>query len=88
MSGKNGITYVGLDAHKKAINVAVRLETGRKPIEQWQIANEEKSVKRMIRKVEKLNPGAEIQRRQHKEDPLYRQRCPVLHQEPQSVQDH
>ena len=35
----NGITLVGMDAHKKAINVAMLLPEARQPVE-WLVANE------------------------------------------------
>jgi transposase len=60
MSMNDGITYVGMDAHKKAINVAVLVGADKEPQDQWQIANDPKSVKKMFAKVERMKPGAKI----------------------------
>lgn len=61
MSGNNGTTYVGLDAHKKAINVAVLVGWSKAPVDEWQIDNEAKSIKKMVAKVKRLSPGGDIQ---------------------------
>ena len=53
---KNGITYVGLDAHKKFINVAMLLPRKRRATE-WKINNEPKAVRRMVKKVVRESPG-------------------------------
>ena len=53
---KKGTTWVGLDAHKSAINVAAYLPGAMKPLE-WQLLNDGASVRRMVRKVERLAPG-------------------------------
>jgi transposase len=53
---KEGITFVGLDAHKVAINVAMLLPGQTKPVE-WQLANEATAVRRMVRKVQRQAPG-------------------------------
>jgi transposase len=53
------ITYVGLDAHKKAINVAMLLAGERAPVE-WKIANDEKSVARLVRAVRQRAGSGEI----------------------------
>jgi len=53
---QKGITWVGLDAHKSAINVAVYFPGSDKPIE-WQLVNEAAAVRRMVRKVEREAPG-------------------------------
>ena len=53
---QKGTTWVGLDAHKSAINVAVLLPRAAKPVE-WQLVNEGASVRRMVRKVERLARG-------------------------------
>ena len=50
MSISDNITYVGLDAHAKSINVAVILPGSKKADEQWQVANEERSLKRLAKK--------------------------------------
>jgi transposase len=53
---EQGITFVGLDAHKQAINVAVLLP-GRVSAIEWQIANEPGAVRRMVGKIERMSPG-------------------------------
>jgi transposase len=53
---KQGITFVGLDAHKKSITVAMLLPDRATPVE-WQVANEPAAVRRMVRKVEREAPG-------------------------------
>lgn len=52
----NGITFVGMDAHKTAINVAMLLPGRTEPIE-WQVANEPAAIKRLGRKLEREAPG-------------------------------
>jgi transposase len=49
-------TFVGLDAHKVSIKVAVLMPGESKPVE-WQVENERASVRRMVRKVQRLAPG-------------------------------
>jgi transposase len=51
----NGITWVGLDAHKKAIYVSMLLP-GREPVS-WQEASEEGAVRRLARKLIREAPG-------------------------------
>jgi transposase len=53
---EKGITWVGLDAHKAAINVAMFLPGSTKPVE-WQLTNDAASVRRMVRKIERRAPG-------------------------------
>lgn len=55
-SAMKGITFVGLDAHKRAINVAMLLPGEEKPIE-WQSLNETAALKRMLRRIEREAPG-------------------------------
>lgn len=52
-----GTTHVGLDVHKKSIVVAMLLPR-RKTAERWQLANEPRAVKRLIRKLKREAPGA------------------------------
>ena len=56
---EKGITFVGMDAHKVAIKLAVLLLGETKPVE-WQLANEKAAVRRMVRKVQRLAPGEEV----------------------------
>src|SRR5512146_2968149 len=51
-----GITEVGLDAHKNGIKLAMLLPGATKPVE-WQLENEKAAVRRMVRKVQRLAPG-------------------------------
>src|SRR2546425_12373176 len=53
---KEGITWVGLDAHKKSISVAMLLPEGRQALE-WEVPNEPAAVKRLARKLEREAPG-------------------------------
>ncbi len=53
---KKGITWVGLDAHNSAINVAMYLPSSDAPVE-WQIVNEPSAVRRMVRRVEREARG-------------------------------
>jgi transposase len=53
---KNAITYVGIDAHKKDLYIAMLVGTGNAPVT-WQIANEPTAVKRLGRKLEREAPG-------------------------------
>ena len=52
----NGITFVGLDAHKKGISVAMLVPGEMIPV-QWEIVNEAGAVKRMVRKIEREAAG-------------------------------
>jgi transposase len=51
------ITYVGIDAHKKDLQVAMLVGHGRTP-EAWTIANEPRAIQRLLRKLERDAPGA------------------------------
>jgi len=53
---EHGITFVGMDAHKKAINVAMLLPGAHQPIE-WQVANEPAAIRRLAKKLEREAPG-------------------------------
>ena len=52
----NGITFVGMDAHKKAVNVAMLLPDARQPVE-WLVANEPAAIRRLAKKLEREAPG-------------------------------
>ena len=56
---KKVITFVGMDAHKVSIKLAVLLPDSTKPVE-WETANEKSAVRRMVRKVQRLAAGGEI----------------------------
>ena len=53
---KDGITWVGLDAHKATIQVAMVLP-GRDVAVEWQVTNEPAAVKRLARKVQRTAPA-------------------------------
>lgn len=54
-----GITWVGLDAHKQFINVAMRAAPDGNFIE-WKVANEPRAVKRMAKKLLRVANGTEV----------------------------
>lgn len=56
---QKGITYVGMDAHKVSIKLAVVVPRETKPVE-WSVANEKAAVRRMVRKVQRLGAGGEV----------------------------
>jgi transposase len=51
-----GITYVGMDAHKKSITVAM-LTPGETEPTVWQVKNESKSIRSLARKLKRDAPG-------------------------------
>lgn len=51
------ITYVGIDAHKKDLFVAMLIGRDQTPVT-WQLANEPNAVRRLVRKLEREAPGA------------------------------
>ena len=51
------ITYVGIDAHKKDLFVAMLIGQEKTPVT-WQLANEPHAVRRLVRKLEREAPGA------------------------------
>jgi len=53
---EEGITWVGLGAHKAAANVAMFLPGATRPVE-WQLCNDAVSVRRMARKIERQGSG-------------------------------
>jgi transposase len=50
------ITYVGMDAHKKDLFIAMLVGTSATPVT-WQAANEPQAVRRLVRKLEREAPG-------------------------------
>ena len=52
---KETTTYVGMDAHKDSIFVAM-LRPGEAPVE-WQLRNEPAAVRRLMRKLQREAPG-------------------------------
>jgi transposase len=53
---KNVTTYVGIDAHKKDLFVAMLIGHEKTPVS-WQLANEPRAVRRLVRKLEREAPG-------------------------------
>jgi transposase len=53
---ENVITYVGMDAHKKDIYVAMLIGQDRTPVT-WQVVNEPQAIRRLRRKLEREAPG-------------------------------
>jgi transposase len=53
---EQGTTYVGIDAHKKDLFVALLVGTEPTPVT-WQLANEPQAVRRLVRKLERDAPG-------------------------------
>lgn len=53
---KQGTTFVGIDAHKKDLVVAMFTGSATTPVT-WQVANEPTAVRRPVRKLENLAPG-------------------------------
>jgi transposase len=53
---KQVTTYVGIDAHKKDLFIAMLIGTEEKPLT-WQLANEPNAVRRLVRKLERESPG-------------------------------
>ena len=53
---KQVTTYVGIDAHKKDLFIAMLIGNETKPVT-WQLANEAQAVRRLVRKLERQAPG-------------------------------
>ena len=53
---KNVTTFVGIDAHKKDLFVAMLIGNEKTPVT-WQLANEPNAVRRLVRKLEREAPG-------------------------------
>src|SRR5438309_10862231 len=53
---KQVTTFVGIDAHKKDLFIAMLVGTDMTPVT-WQLANEPKAVRRLVRKLEREAPG-------------------------------
>lgn len=58
MSSCKNITFVGLDAHVRNINVAVILPGSSEIDAQWQITHDERSLRRLAKKLLAMGPGA------------------------------
>lgn len=57
MSRSKNSIYVGMDVHKKAINVAVVAGSSTKPEAEWQLANDLAAIGRMVKKLKKMTSG-------------------------------
>ena len=53
---EKGTTFVGLDVHKEAINVAMLLAGETRPV-QWQASNDTAAVRRLVRKLQRSAVG-------------------------------
>jgi hypothetical protein len=53
---KQVTTYVGIDAHKKDLFIAMLIGQEKTPVT-WQLANEPQAVRRLVRKLERDAPG-------------------------------
>ena len=53
---KENITWVGMDAHKDFVNVAVLPADSGKPVE-WRVVNEPQEIRKLARKLMRLAPG-------------------------------
>jgi transposase len=53
---KQVTTYVGIDAHKKDLFVAMLVGNAKTPVS-WQLGNEPQAVRRLVRKLEREAPG-------------------------------
>jgi transposase len=53
---KNITTYVGIDAHKKDLFIAMLVGDQEKPVE-WTVPNEANAIRRLVRKLEREAPG-------------------------------
>ena len=53
---KQVTTYVGIDAHKKDLFVAMLIGDQKTPVT-WQLGNEPQAVRRLVRKLERESPG-------------------------------
>src|SRR5829696_2556322 len=53
---KQVTTYVGIDAHKKDLFIAMLIGQQKTPVT-WQLANEPQAVRRLVRKLEREAPG-------------------------------
>ena len=53
---KNITTYVGVDAHKKDLFIAMLVGDQATPVT-WQLPNEPNAVRRLVRKLEREAPG-------------------------------
>ena len=57
MSKSDGSIFVGMDVHKAAINVAVVRFGAREPEAEWQLANEPRATKRLIKRLKAMTAG-------------------------------
>ena len=60
MSAFENITDVGLDAHAKVINVAMMLPGSREIDEEWQVAHEDRSLRRLAKRLLAAAPQAVV----------------------------
>jgi len=60
VSANQNSIFVGMDVHKVAINVAVALRGKREPEAEWQLANEPRAVKKLMKKLKEMTCGAVV----------------------------
>ena len=53
---KHVTTYVGIDAHKKDLFIAMLIGDGKTPVT-WTVPNEPSTVRRLVRTLERETPG-------------------------------
>jgi len=58
VSANQNSIFVGMDVHKVAINVAVAVRGRREPEAEWQVANEPRAVKKLVKKLKEMTRGA------------------------------
>ena len=58
MSALKHITDVGIDAHSKTLSIAVVLPGSERVDEEWQIAHDERSLRRLANRLREIAPGA------------------------------
>jgi transposase len=57
VSANQNSIFVGMDVHKASINVAVLSGKGNRPEEEWQLANEPRAVKKLMKKLKGMTDG-------------------------------
>ena len=58
MSTDQNSIFVGMDVHKASINVAVCEQGDKAPNAEWQLANEPRSLKKLVRKLKGMTSGS------------------------------
>jgi transposase len=58
VSANQNTIFVGMDVHKAAINIAIAVRGKREPEAEWQLANEPRAVKKLMKKLKEMPCGA------------------------------